>query len=47
VEVNYFAEEYVADKKQRSAFSLLHDGFLHSFLYNPDEGGDTFLRYVG
>jgi hypothetical protein len=26
---------------------LLHTGFLHAFFFDPEDGGDMFLRKVG
>jgi hypothetical protein len=30
-----------------SIFWLLHDGFFLGLLFDPDDGGDMFLRNVG
>jgi hypothetical protein len=30
-----------------SACYLLQAGFLHGFFYNPEDGGEIFLRNIG
>jgi hypothetical protein len=33
--------------KQMKNITLLHDDFLHGLFFNPEDGGDIFLRNVG
>jgi hypothetical protein len=39
--------KYIPVYDLSSACCLLHSGFLLGFIFDPEDGGDMFLRNVG